>query len=903
VLLGGCGGGDGIILPRDAEPAEITIVDGDEQRGRVREPLNEPLVVQVTDTRGRPVPGATVAFELTAAGSEVVPHEKSTDADGLADARVVLGTTIGRQTGNARVVTPEGRPPVQTGFSAMALSESANRMEPVAGQDQTGHVGRPLDDRLVVEVTDGFGNPVAGVPITWTVEGGGSVSPTLVDTDEDGRVRADRTLGLTIGRQTTIATSEGLAGSPITFVHTALPGDASRLIIISGDGQTAASGSPLPAPLVVRLIDAEGNGVDRTAVAWVVAIGGGNATPDNSTTDSEGLASGQWTLGETLGPQRLDAVVSGVGVASFNATATAGAPASLFIATQPSSSARNGVPFERQPVIQIRDARGNDVALAGVPVSVEIASGGGELSGTRVRNTDAAGRATFTDLAIAGDPGPRTLDFTASGYAKATSSPINITAVATITTITSDSPDPSVAGSVVTVNFGVTSPAGIPAGSVTVSITGSTPPPPCTVTLSNGTGTCQFTLNVVGDRLFTATYSGGPGLSGSSDTEPHTVVSQPPQNKTPTAEFDVACSDLTCTFTDKSKDDDGTIVSRSWDYGDGTSGAVPSHTYGVAGTYQVTLTVTDNGGAVDSKTHDAKPTAPPPQVLEIDRQPAGSAIVGEAFDPQPRIQLRAGGRDVETAGVVVSASIASGGGTLGGTTTATTDGNGRAEFSNLSINGASGPHTLRFTAAGFAEVISRTIDIGKAGSTTTITSDEPDPSIAGSVVTVNVQVSSGIGIPTGTVTVSVSGASPPPPCTETLSNGTASCQFTLNIVGDREFTAEYSGDGLHNDSQDQEPHRVDPAPPPPNEPPTAAFDPPSCTTGQPCQFTDTSTDSDGTIASWNWDFGTFASPTSSSVQHPADITYAVAGTYPVTLTVTDDVGDQGSVTHTVTVTD
>ncbi len=77
-------------------------------------------------------------------------------------------------------------------------------------------------------------------------------------------------------------------------------------------------------------------------------------------------------------------------------------------------------------------------------------------------------------------------------------------------------------------------------------------------------------------------------------------------NAAPTAAFTSSCSGLTCSFDGTgSSDPEGPIVSYQWNFGDTTagSGVQPSHAYEQAGTYTVTLTVTDGNGATDSVSH------------------------------------------------------------------------------------------------------------------------------------------------------------------------------------------------------------------------------------------------------------------------------------------------------------
>jgi len=77
-----------------------------------------------------------------------------------------------------------------------------------------------------------------------------------------------------------------------------------------------------------------------------------------------------------------------------------------------------------------------------------------------------------------------------------------------------------------------------------------------------------------------------------------------PANAPPVADFRVRVVRRVAGFGDRSSDSDGTIVAHAWNFGDGTSSTMtsPTHAYAAAGTYDVTLTVTDDEGATASKT-------------------------------------------------------------------------------------------------------------------------------------------------------------------------------------------------------------------------------------------------------------------------------------------------------------
>ena len=82
-----------------------------------------------------------------------------------------------------------------------------------------------------------------------------------------------------------------------------------------------------------------------------------------------------------------------------------------------------------------------------------------------------------------------------------------------------------------------------------------------------------------------------------------------------------------------------------------------------------------------------------------------------------------------------------------------------------------------------------------------------------------------------------------------------------------------------------------------NDAPSASFT--SSATDLSVDFTDTSSDSDGSITSWSWDFGDGNTSTEEDPSH----TYGADGTYSVSLTVTDNEGATDTATNDVTVSE
>jgi PKD repeat protein len=133
---------------------------------------------------------------------------------------------------------------------------------------------------------------------------------------------------------------------------------------------------------------------------------------------------------------------------------------------------------------------------------------------------------------------------------------------------------------------------------------------------------CRWDGNAAYNTVFTTSDASGdyfhPSISGQAKLAAVSWAASywpngaPPPNQPPTASFTYSCTELACDFNGTSSSDaDGTVASYAWTFGgDGSaSGAQPGHNFSAAGTYGVTLLVTDDDGATGSVTQQVTVSA------------------------------------------------------------------------------------------------------------------------------------------------------------------------------------------------------------------------------------------------------------------------------------------------------
>jgi Bacterial Ig-like domain (group 1) len=205
--LGACGA-DKKLGP--TVPAVVSVVSGDSQTVLVGNKTSAPLVAAIKNSDGSPLPNVAVRWSVASGGGSLGTLVDTTDANGQVSTTYLSPAKVG----TAKVTANAGG---QLGsFTVLLVSDTVGTLSAFGGNGAAGLVSVPLN--LLAAATDRFGNPIAGVPVTWSTSGGALQSATST-TDSLGRASNVITLPATAGDVTIIATSRFNA---VTFTVTAL---------------------------------------------------------------------------------------------------------------------------------------------------------------------------------------------------------------------------------------------------------------------------------------------------------------------------------------------------------------------------------------------------------------------------------------------------------------------------------------------------------------------------------------------------------------------------------------------------------------------------------------------------------------------------------------------------------
>jgi plastocyanin len=295
----------------------------------VGQPITPAVLVSVLDAAGTPITGGDYPITLTLALHPSGATLRGTTTVNAQGGVATFSDVHISKPGSGFVLsasTPGLTSAISSGFDVSAAPGVATTVAPVAGQGQTAAVGQSVAINPSVRVTDGLGNPVANISVTFAVSSGGGNATGLSQTTDGGGLATvgQWTLGTRPGVNTLVAASPDVEGSLATFRATATVAAAAELLKHGGDEQIARAGTQVPLAPSVEVRDAYGNPVAGVLVTFSVISGGGTITDASQRTDSNGVAAvGSWTLGHSEGRNTLRAASTGLtgSPATFTATA------------------------------------------------------------------------------------------------------------------------------------------------------------------------------------------------------------------------------------------------------------------------------------------------------------------------------------------------------------------------------------------------------------------------------------------------------------------------------------------------------------------------------------------------------------------------------------------------------
>ncbi len=265
------------------------------------------LTVAVKDQNGASMSGFSPTFSSSA--TSVATVSSSGVVTAVASGSATITVTAAGLSANVSVT----------------VTQAAASLAKVSGDAQTGLENAQLPTALKVKANDALGTGVAGVVITFTVSGGGTLNDSTVTTDAAGEAQVTWTLGPSSSAQQITASAPSLTS--VNFTATATSASALTIAKYAGDGQTVLVGSPANIRPAVRIVNGASQPVQGINVTFAVTGGGGSISGSTTiATNASGIAQvAAWTAGAVAGSNTMSATGSGTfsGSNSVSFTATA----------------------------------------------------------------------------------------------------------------------------------------------------------------------------------------------------------------------------------------------------------------------------------------------------------------------------------------------------------------------------------------------------------------------------------------------------------------------------------------------------------------------------------------------------------------------------------------------------
>lgn len=183
-------------------------------------------------------------------------------------------------------------------------------------------------------------------------------------------------------------------------------GPAVRLLLQDGNGQTGAVGAALPTPITIKVLDANGLGASGTTVTFSVRRGNGTLGSPTAVSNSAGIATTTWTMGNTPGAGSVTAILStslSLDSVVVTATAVTGAPGIVNVTAGDAQNALINTLLPTAIAVKITDLLGNPVSGVAVNWTVPAANLGGIVSpATSVSDANGAATTQWTLGAFGG---------------------------------------------------------------------------------------------------------------------------------------------------------------------------------------------------------------------------------------------------------------------------------------------------------------------------------------------------------------------------------------------------------------------------------------------------------------------------------------------------------------------